>query len=561
MKPRKKIRINIRMKLAAMVIVPVVILGTCLSVMAQETMKEIVAKEILRNLHTAAINCYAQALEHGTLDEGAQAELQEYCEAIGEMSDVDVTIFSGDTRFATSIKDNNGEFILGTKASEEVIDATINRGENYYANDVIINGEIYYGYYMPIKSEESGVMGIAFAGHPAEYVETLVKEESSSMTIISTIAFLLVIVSGTFMSMRLGKVIAKSVGYVKQLAGGELTFDIEDKVCNRQDELGDLNKSLVDLRTTLNGLINDIAQYTSTLKSNSEELNSMSESYSQTTSQIATTIDELGHSIVNLSGEVQDCCVETDTMGTGIDDITENISELKEAMESTRTASQSARNTIISLSQANNASVEAVNNIVNQVNATGKAVSDIIGITAALNDITSQINLLSLNASIEAARAGEAGKGFAVVADEIRKLADQSAASTTDIINIIDNLTEESERTMKITNEVKEAILNEYASLKKTDESFGVIQNNIDTIGNALNEVNDKTLILDNSKISVVDSMSNLSAISEENAASAEEVTAGCEEMSANSTLLYEKAEEVRELSVKLSKALEFFKL
>ena len=108
--------------------------------------------------------------------------------------------------------------------------------------------------------------------------------------------------------------ISKSVDYVKKLAKGELTFSIDNKICNRQDELGDLNKSLVNLKTTLNDLIRDISHYTSNLKSNSEELNNMSESYSHT---------------------------------------------------------------------------------------------------------TSQINLLSLNASIEAARAGEAGRGFTVVADEL----------------------------------------------------------------------------------------------------------------------------------------------
>jgi methyl-accepting chemotaxis protein len=128
-------------------------------------------------------------------------------------------------------------------------------------------------------------------------------------------------------------------------------------------------------------------------------------------------------------------------------------------------------------------------------------------------------------------------------------------------MNIIDKLTEEAEKTIKLSNEVKAAITNEHTSLKNTDESFGVIQQNIETIGNALNQVNSKTIALDSSKISVVDSMSNLSAISEENAASAQEVTAGCEEMTANSTMLHTKAEEIKELAEKLTDALKFFQL
>jgi methyl-accepting chemotaxis protein len=558
---KKKKRISISMKLTAMVIVPVLILGTGLSVMAQEKIKSAISEEIFRNLQTAAAGCVYTAQMEGLEESDSQQILTDYCEAVKEQAEVDVTIFKADTIYATSIRDESGKAIVGTKASDEVIAAVIDEGETYSSKDVTINGEQYYGWYLPITDSAEKVIGIAFAGHSAAYLSQTTSKTANSMTVISTIMFLAVIASGTLLSQRVGKIIQKSVGYVKTLSEGTLDVEVDEKICSRRDDLGELNQAIVKLKQTLKGIISNISDYTLMLVANSEELNSMSDSYSQAANQIATAMDELGHSIVDLSDEVQHSNEETDNIGSGISDIAGNVAQLESAMQNTKTASQTARETVVSLSEANNASVEAVDNIVHQINVTSDAVSSIIGITAALNDITSQVNLLSLNASIEAARAGDAGRGFAVVADEIRNLADQSAASTADIMNIIDKLTEEAEKTIKLSNEVKAAITNEHTSLKNTDESFGVIQQNIETIGNALNQVNSKTIALDSSKISVVDSMSNLSAISEENAASAQEVTAGCEEMTANSTMLHTKAEEIKELAEKLTDALKFFQL
>lgn len=557
-------------RLLAMALIPVLILGVFLSVYSTNLMESALQDESLDSLNGTANSClymvssyFDQSAEDGTsgpFDPAYKEDLQELCDYIKNKTGIDITIFNNDIRYVTSIRDSSGALIVGTAASPEVTDTVIKKGNEMQAENLVINGKDYYAYYVPINDPAGKVIGMVFAGELSSTVNKAVSKTTTMLTLFSSIIFFIVIITSTLISRNLGSHIKNSIHYVTTLAEGCLSFEISEKGKNRSDELGDLNRSIVVLRDTLKNLASNITQHSTTLSSGSDTLNTMSDAYAQTAGQIALTIDELSRSVVNLAEEVQDCCKETDSIGHGIEDITTSLGELKTAMQNTRVTSENARDTIVSLTDANKTSVEAVNNIVTQVYATNKAVADITGITSTLNDITSQVNLLSLNASIEAARAGEAGRGFAVVADEIRSLADQSAASTSDIIGIIANLTNEAERTITLANNVKDAILLEHESLIKTDQSFDTIQKNIQTIDHSLDQVNAKTVQLDNSKIKMVDSMTTLSAISQENAASAEEVTASCEELSANTTLLNEQSVEIKNVSSTLAAALSFFK-
>lgn len=561
---KKRKGLGISAKLVLMSLLPALILGIVLSTIASLVIENSVHTEVINNLESVADSASFVASDKNLAyitNSDSQNILQEYCEYVKRNTDLELTVFLGDTRYATSILDSSGKPLVGTKASDAVINTVINNGMEMHDSNIIINGNKYYGYYVPIKDSGSKVIGMAFSGQLASYVEDIAFNTTLPLIIISTVLILAAAIISIIISRMYGNIITSVTKHLQELSNGNLAFDIKESMCHRGDELGLLASGIRSLRDILRKFASDIKECSAGLNTNANNIDEMSENFAQSTGQIAQTMDEVGRAVVTLAEEVQTCCKETDDIGDDIDVIVPQISDLRNAMTHTQATSASTRNTIQSLSAANDTSINAVSDIVEQINATGRAVDDINGIINALNDITSQINLLSLNASIEAARAGEAGRGFAVVADEIRNLADQSASSNNDIVNIISNLTTESARTIQLAAKVKTAIENEHENLIKTDKDFDIIADNISTIESAVNTVSNKTDSLNVSKASVVDSMSNLSAISEENAASAQEVTASCEELSANSSLLHAKAAEIKDMSTALKSSIDFFKL
>lgn len=204
---------------------------------------------------------------------------------------------------------------------------------------------------------------------------------------------------------------------------------------------------------------------------------------------------------------------------------------------------------------------DGIHRISQQITKTNDSVKEIESAASLISSIANQTNLLSLNASIEAARAGEAGKGFAVVASEIQQLADQSNKSADSIFRIITNLINEFKETLDTMMEVETATNEQNQKLTNTQKQFEIVNEGIA-------QSRDKTAVIKNAigecnrvRNTVSEIMLNLSAISEENAASATETATAMQQLNTTISELLRESQKLLMISLQLDQDMTFFQL
>ncbi|WP_242826404.1 methyl-accepting chemotaxis protein [Butyrivibrio sp. VCB2001] len=223
-------------------------------------------------------------------------------------------------------------------------------------------------------------------------------------------------------------------------------------------------------------------------------------------------------------------------------------------------ASEVSSASLSSLQESSGEMTAKIDEISVTIQRTQEAVDTISEKVEGITNIATQTNLLSLNASIEAARAGDAGKGFAVVAQEIGKLAEDSKVMADDIKKQMEQLLEQAKAAVVAAKDVKNANLEQQASLGDTIQSInGMISDINETVG-GVQTISSGAERCDTSKNAVEDAMSALSAISEENAASSQETGASMQELSATVTTLAGSANGLKEIAGRLNRDIEFFK-
>ena len=248
-------------------------------------------------------------------------------------------------------------------------------------------------------------------------------------------------------------------------------------------------------------------------------------------------------------------------MGQLIELIVKNIAVLRDSADRMRAAGEESYVIMKELSHSNDMTEKAVQKVSANVEATDDSVTRITEAVNLITEIASQTSLLSLNASIEAARAGEAGKGFAVVATEIQHLSEESSSSANRITEIVNKLSEDSRNSMEVMEEVKIKLGEQKEKLNQTRQKFEVVNTGIIKASEDTEEINEEAMSCDTSRQRIVDLVQNLSAISEENAASTEETTASMEELNATMNLLAESSKQLKELAVHLEENTQFFQL
>lgn len=471
--------------------------------------------------------------------------------------DIEQTLFIGDERFITSIIDENGKRNEGTKAEPEIWEQ-VKAGNDYKASGVEIHGEKYYVYYSPVYSDDGEILGMAFSGERQSAVENSLADTLMNQFIISGILLVLFVCIMIVLAFRIRRPLMITSGYIERVADGDLSGRPEcSSVISEVKTLINASTSLAD---KLGGIVTEVDEHADILDSSMASLNELAEANSTSTNQIRQVMDDLSSTAVTLADNVQSVNAKVSEMGDNMSAINSEAVTLNDNSDKMNRAGQNVSESMTLVLTSSHTASDIIAQLIEQVNETNKAIASINEAVELISDITSQTNLLSLNASIEAARAGQAGRGFAVVASEIKQLADQSSQGADSIKNIADNILEKSNRSVILTGRMKELAEQEQTDIGNAKESFDILNRIIEENAAIAQTVMDKTKNLEALKLDIINSVSELSAISEENAASNEEVTARVTEIAESVNRISEDTQTVRKVSSDMKELMDYFK-
>lgn len=557
MKNKKKL--TMRAALIMCVLIPVTIALIAIGVLASVKLTKSVEENIKEELKVASTSLreyYEYDLINGIdLVDGFCQYETDYIDKM-QKSGVDFTLFREDVRFMTTIKDSSGKRIEGTKASAEIWE-TVKNGNDYYSDDVVINGTDYYVYYLPL-GEADNIRGMAFSGKPATTVNAAKRQLYTfiiSFALVFEIGFA---VAAFFIAKKITVPLTEVAEDIDSIAAGTMHIKTTSKTNIR--ETGKLIDASNKLSSVLESTVSDIKGSSSELKDTIENSVSLVRSSNVNAQQIYSSVGCLSAAATNLADDIQRMSENIGSMGIKVDDIVNNTTDLNQTAHDMKSINDAAAESISAMAEGSKKSISAVNDIAESVLKTNESISRIGEMVDIVSDIASRTNLLSLNASIEAARAGEAGRGFGVVAGEIKNLAAQSSESADEIKQVVDAILLQSEALVKKSEVIKEVITNEGETLHATQEKFDTLGKHIDASVSAISVVAEKTSDLEGIKIEITDAISDLSAISEENAATNAEVLSAVAGLAQNMDEVNSDCVTMKSNAETLDKAVAYFK-
>lgn len=430
---------------------------------------------------------------------------------------------------------------------------TNKQGIDSYSDD---NGNTFVGY-APIE----GTDWLFLIAAPEREVLAALPKLVSTIIIITAIILIISIIFTYIIGSSITKPIINTVEYAKKIENLDLSENIDRKHLQKNDEIGDLAKSLQDITKSIRNIILEISNSSEQLASSSLELSNTSEKTSVAAQEVAKTVQEIAEGANEQAKNTEDGSSKAIQLGDTIEKVQDYINLVNASSNKVTKVVTDGLSEIDSLSEITQESTAAVENIYQVIMQTNESSNRIGEASSVIGTIAKQTNLLSLNATIEAARAGDAGKGFAVIAEEIAKLAEQSSRSTKIINDIVGELQGNTNNAVQTIKRVT-AIANEQSvSVKNSKEKYELVAETMKDSIDAIEQLSISGNEMDQMRLVILEVLQNLSAIAEENAAASQEASASTELQTASVEEIARASDVLSELAQKLQSLVTKFKL
>ncbi|MDR0222101.1 MAG: methyl-accepting chemotaxis protein [Oscillospiraceae bacterium] len=467
----------------------------------------------------------------------------EYVDEVKIRTDCEATIFAGDTRLNTTLVGEDGNRVVGTKASAAVIDAVINNRQDY---TLIIElfGSKYSAYYTPLI-REGDVIGMLFVG-------VNVGESISAQEEIRNEILLIAFASGVvgiaaifvFSIFSVSRPLKKIGAFAEKISSGNIGISSAGQSSigvKSKDEVGVLAKALERAYTRLQGYVGEINTRMQGLVEGDlvtessyafqgdfilikDSINSIVHSLNQVMTEVDGSANQVSSGAKQIADGASSLSQGAIEQTNSIAALSETISNISEKTKKNADVAKEAANlsdVIKGNAETGNSQMKSLMEAVKEINEASGQIRRVIKI---IDDIAFQTNILALNAAVEAARAGQHGKGFAVVAEEVRNLAAKSADAAKDTGALIENSIDKANYGLKLADETSASLKDIVDGINRSAEIIAQIAESSNEQTADISHVNEK--------------IENVALIVRQSSGTAQESAAASEEMSSQSDVL-----------------------
>lgn len=372
------------------------------------------------------------------------------------------------------------------------------------------------------------------------------------------LASLIAVLLGSMLARQYGGAIYDMIHKLKKISEGDLTVEVKTR---RKDEFKLLAEGVTDMATHMKTLVTGLKDVNAELTGAVGGMTAASDSFLTSSRGIQTEISDMKQGIGKMDDESEDCMRQMDALSLRIGQVAENSGQINVLAKGAEQVIETGMDSVVRLKDSTGATITITSNIIDVIGNLEEKSRSIGMIIETINEIAEQTTLLSLNASIEAARAGNAGRGFAVVAMEIKKLADESIQSASQIARIVEEIEKNTKEASTVARQAEGIVDGQQQAVSLTTDSFDRIGRQVSELLDALGIINESVANMEEDRNATLTAISAISAVSAQTAAGSENVYATAREQLKAVEELDKAAEILEKRAGELSGLLEVFRV